>query len=129
MTALMSPLPEEMAQKSDLVKMCLEFSQALVQQAQTVKLSIYTGSFSFSLDTREATTKVVEKKQKKKLSPSQVRRNQRRKEDFLKKKVDPPKEDATVIRDSETHPEKDVEVIVTVKEHKCSICEKTFEST
>ena len=125
----MSPLPEEMAKAPDLVIKCLEFSQALASMGQTFRLSITSGSFSYSLDTREATTKVVEKKQKKKLSPSQVRRNQRRKEEFLRKKNGPPKEDTTVNKESEANPEKDVEVIMSVKEHKCSICEKTFEST
>ena len=123
MTPLMSPLPKEMAPKSDLVKMCLEFSQALVQQVQTVKLSINTESFSFSLDTREATRKVEETK-KKKLSPSQIRRNLRRKEEFLKRKSEPPKVTTeSVILESE----KNVEVI-KVKVHECQMCDKTFES-
>ena len=123
MTHLKSPLPNEMAPKSDLVKMCLEFSQALVQQVQTVKLSINTESFSFSLDTREATRKVEETK-KKKLSPSQIRRNLRRKEEFLKRKSKPPKVTTeSVILESE----KNVEVI-KVKVHECQMCDKTFES-
>ena len=126
MTSLMSPLPEKMAQEPDLINKCLEFSQALASMGQTFRLSITSGSFSYSLDTREATTKVVERKQKKKLSPSQMRRKQRRKEDFLRKKSDPPKEDATAEKVSETNHEKDVEK--TMMENNCSICEKTFES-
>ena len=46
------------------------------------------GTFSFSLDTRGTTPKVLEKK--KKLSPSQARRNQKRRENFLKKKAASP---------------------------------------
>ena len=128
MTPMMSPLSEEMAQNPKLVEKCLEFSQALASQGQTIRLSIKSGTFSFSLDTREATNKLVDRK--KKLSPSQVRRNLRRKEEFMNKKSDQPKEtpdDEILISESEA--EKIVEKeIMKVKDHVCNVCQKTFES-
>merc|ERR1712129_74626 len=128
MTPMMSPLSEEMAKNPKLVEKCLEFSQALASQGQTIRLSIKSGTFSFSLDTREATNKLVDRK--KKLSPSQVRRNLRRKEEFMNKKSDQPKEtpeDEILISESEA--EKIVEKeIMKVKDHVCNVCQKTFES-
>ena len=76
---------------SELERKCLEFSQTLVSTGQPFKFSITSGSFSLSLESRGATTKMVERKVKK-LSPSQVKRNKRRKEEFLRKKSSPPEE-------------------------------------
>ena len=120
MSFVMSPLPEKMTM-SDLEKKCLELSQALINKGQAFNFSITSGAFSFSLDTRGTTTKVVDR-QRKKLSPSRVRRNMRRKEEFLKRKAEPLKEN------SEPIPEKEVEEIMMAESHGCNICERTFES-
>ena len=108
MTPLKSPLPGAMVAMSDLEKKCLELAQALVNQGQAFKLSVTSGTFSLSLDTRGTTTKVVER-QRKKLSPSQKRRNQRRKEEFLKRKAEPPKEDFKDVNVNDANPEMEQE--------------------
>ena len=120
MTSLKSLSPVKMNTRSDLLTQCLEFSQALEAKGRTFNLTITAGDFSFSLDTRGTTTKVVEKK-KKKLSPSQVRRNQRRREDFLKRKSDV-SEGSTEHNNTKPVPEKELET------NKCDICEKSFKS-
>ena len=84
-TSQMSPSPVKMTSGSDLLTKCLEFSQALEQKSQVFNLKVSVGTFSFSLDTRGTTPKVLERK--KKLSPSQARRNQKRRENILKKKA------------------------------------------
>ena len=121
MTSLMSPSPEKMTSMSELERKCLEVSQTLINQGQTFKFSITSGTFSFSLESRGATTKVVERKVKK-LSPSQVKRNKRRKEEFLKKKSappeEPPKNQAAEPNSGKEHG----------KVHECDHCEKTFDS-
>ena len=73
----------------DLMSKCLEFTKALVSQGQTFNIQLTTSNHSFSLDTREASTKVLDRKR---LSPSQVKRNLKRKEEFLKRKEETPKE-------------------------------------
>ena len=128
MTPLKSPLPGAMAAMSDLEKKCLELAQALVNQGQAFKLSVTSGTFSLSLDTRGTTTKVMERPRKK-LSPSQMRRNQRRKEEFLKRKAEPPKEAPKDVNVNDANPEMEQEEEDSVaKDHECNFCEKTFES-
>ena len=107
--------------EADMYSKCLEVSQALVSKGQPFNFSFTIGIHSFSLDTRESTTKVVDRKR---LSPSQLRRNLKRKEDFLKKKSDSPNSSK---EPPEQTPEKETEAdVVPVNQHKCSICERTF---
>ena len=117
----MSPSPEKMTSMSELERKCLEFSQTLVSTGQPFKFSITSGSFSLSLESRGATTKMVERKVKK-LSPSQVKRNKRRKEEFLRKKSSPPEEP---LENQTSEPNSETEY---GKVHECDHCEKTFDS-
>ena len=120
MTLLMSPSSVKMTAESDLLKQCLEFGQALDAKGRTFSLKVNVGTFSFSLESREITHEVLDKKKtRKKLSPSQIRRNQRRKENFLKKKANSP------VDKPETVPEKEQE---EGKTHKCDLCDKDFKS-
>ena len=86
----MSPSPVKMTSGSDLLTQCLEFSQALEQKGRAFNLKVTVGNFSFTLDSRETTPKVLERK--KKLSPSQTRINQKRRDNFLKKKAASPED-------------------------------------
>ena len=99
---------------------CLEIIQALESNGQTFNLKIKSGDFSFSLDTRGATSKV--EKRKKKLSPSQQRRNLKRKEEFLKRKSENSQENS-VAKDKEKE-----ENAKTPQLHKCTLCEKVFST-
>ena len=114
-TSQMSPSPVKMTSGSDLLTKCLEFSQALEQKGQVFNLKVSVGTFS--LDTRGATPKVLERK--KKLSPSQARRNQKRRENFLKKKAASPED--TPSPASEKKQEEG-------ETHECDVCDKVFKS-
>jgi len=113
----MSLLPANMNQlEADMMSKCLEFSQTLVNQRQAFNLSFTIGIHSFSLDTRGSTTKVEDRK---KLTPSQMRRNLKRREDFLKRKSEAKSSEQTTEKESENE-------VNSEKQHKCSICDRTF---
>ena len=124
----MTPLPVKM-DSIDLMTKCLELTQALTSQGQVFKLNIASGTFKFSLDTRGATTMVVEKVGKKKLSPSQQRRNLRRKEDFLKRKAELSQENSNTVDVNPEEHGKDTEADPrTSKHHKCNLCDRVFRT-
>ena len=60
-----------------------------------------SGDFSFSLDSRGSTHRLVARN--KKLSPSQVRRNLKRKEEFLRKKSAPPKDTPNDVTENDSN--------------------------
>ena len=73
--------PADVSGDPSLVKMCLDFCQALDKNGQAYTITINLGFFlNFSVNTMPVMT------QKKKQSPSRLRRNQKRKEEFLKRK-------------------------------------------
>ena len=104
--------------ESALATKCLEICQALAQKGQKFSFSLKMNLFSFSLDTKEENTSVLDTRPlvKKKLSPSALKRNQKRKELFLKKKAE---ESEQQVKETPEHVD---------RTFKCDQCERTFST-